>query len=48
MDLVNQMVQILQKMYQLFIDQDASLIEVNPLVLTEERNLIAVDDKNDF
>jgi len=48
MDLVNQMVQILQKMYQLFIDQDASLIEVNPLVLTEERNLIAVDAKMTF
>lgn len=48
MDLVGQMVQILQNMYQLFIDTDASLIEINPLVLTEEGNLVALDAKMTF
>jgi len=48
MDLVGQMVQILQKLYQLFIDKDASLAEINPLVLTEEGNLIALDAKMTF
>jgi len=48
MDLVNQMVQILQNLYQLFIDKDASLAEINPLVLTEEGNLIALDAKMTF
>lgn len=48
MELVNQMVQILQNMYQLMIDKDASLVEINPLVLTEEGNLIALDAKMSF
>lgn len=48
MDLVNQMVQILQNLYRLFIDKDASLAEINPLVLTEEGNLIALDAKMTF
>ncbi len=48
MELVGQMVQILQNMYQLFIDTDASLIEINPLVLTEEGNLLALDAKMTF
>lgn len=48
MELVGQMVQILQNMYQLFIDTDASLIEINPLALTEEGNLIALDAKMTF
>jgi len=47
-ELVGQMVQILQNMYQLFIDTDASLIEINPLALTEEGNLIALDAKMTF
>jgi len=48
MELVGQMVQILQNMYQLFIDTDASLIEINPLALTEEGNLVALDAKMTF
>lgn len=48
MELVGQMVQILQNMYQLFIDTDASLIEINPLVLTDEGNLLALDAKMTF
>ena len=46
--LVNQMASILQKLYKVFIDKDASLAEINPLVLTGEGNLIAIDAKMTF
>jgi len=46
--LVNQMASILQNLYRLFIDKDASLAEINPLVLTKEVNLIAIDAKMTF
>jgi len=39
---------IAKGLYQLFIEKDASLVEINPLVLTEEGNLIAVDAKINF
>jgi succinyl-CoA synthetase beta subunit len=39
---------ITKGLYQLFIEKDASLVEINPLVLTEEGNLIAVDAKINF
>lgn len=45
---VNQLAVILQKLYKLFIDKDASLAEINPLVLTKEGNLIAIDAKMTF
>ncbi|MFV0417996.1 MAG: ADP-forming succinate--CoA ligase subunit beta [Dysgonomonas sp.] len=45
---VNQMVPILQKLYKLFIEKDASLAEINPLVLTKEGNLVAIDAKMIF
>lgn len=45
---VNQMVSILQKLYKLFIDTDASLAEINPLVVTSEEELLAVDAKMTF
>ncbi len=37
--------EILSGLYKLFIDYDASLVEINPLVLTEEGQLIALDAK---
>jgi len=46
--LVNQMASILQKLYKLFVDKDASLAEINPLVLTKEGNLMAIDAKMTF
>lgn len=46
--LVTQLAQIIQKLYQLFIDKDASLAEINPLVLTDENKLIAIDGKMMF
>ena len=36
------------QLYKLFIEKDASLLEINPLVLTSENNLIALDAKMSF
>jgi succinyl-CoA synthetase beta subunit len=35
-------------MYKAFIDLDASLVEINPLVLTEEDEIVALDAKMNF
>ncbi|ADJ29221.1 ADP-forming succinate--CoA ligase subunit beta [Nitrosococcus watsonii] len=40
-----QLVQIMEKMYRLFLEQDASLVEMNPLVVTEQGDLLALDAK---
>ncbi|MDD4515158.1 ADP-forming succinate--CoA ligase subunit beta [Massilibacteroides sp.] len=45
---VNQFAAILQNLYRLFIEKDASLTEINPLVRTTEGNLIAIDAKMTF
>jgi len=45
---VNLMASILQKLYKLFIDTDASLAEINPLVITGKDDLLAVDAKMTF
>lgn len=46
--LVKQAVSIFKKLYQLFIDTDASLVEVNPLVVTNGNQLAAIDGKLTF
>ncbi|MEN6318827.1 MAG: ADP-forming succinate--CoA ligase subunit beta [Syntrophaceae bacterium] len=43
-----QFVNITKGLYKLFTEKDASLVEINPLVLTAEGNLIAVDAKINF
>lgn len=43
--LVRQFGQIVKGLYQAFVDTDASLAEINPLVITGEGNLLAVDGK---
>lgn len=40
--------QILTRLYQLFIENDCSLLEINPLVITKESRVIALDAKMDF
>ncbi|QBQ53286.1 ADP-forming succinate--CoA ligase subunit beta [Nitrosococcus wardiae] len=40
-----QLGQIMEKMYQLFLEQDGNLVEMNPLVVTEQGNLLALDAK---
>ncbi len=48
LELANQLSSILQKMYKAFTETDASLVEINPLVLTAEHKLIAIDGKMTF
>jgi len=43
-----QFANIAKGLYELFVGKDASLVEINPLVLTTEGNLIAVDAKINF
>lgn len=44
-DAFKQLQKLMQNLYQLFIENDASLVEINPLVVTGEGNLLAVDAK---
>jgi succinyl-CoA synthetase beta subunit len=46
--LVKQATGLFQKLYQIFLDTDASLVEINPLVLTDEGKLLALDGKMNF
>jgi succinyl-CoA synthetase beta subunit len=46
--LVNQAVNLFQKLYKVFIETDASLVEINPLVVTSDGNLLALDGKMTF
>ncbi len=45
---VRQASKMLAALYRLFMEKDASLVEINPLVLTEEGNLVAIDAKLQF
>ena len=40
--------QILRSLYNLFVDYDCSMLEINPLIVTEEDNIIALDAKIDI
>ncbi|MCU1635724.1 MAG: ADP-forming succinate--CoA ligase subunit beta [Cryobacterium sp.] len=44
-DLVNKVAAVFVKLYQVYKSEDATLVEVNPLVLTEEGEIIALDGK---
>jgi succinyl-CoA synthetase beta subunit len=46
--LVNQAVDLFQKLYKVFTETDASLVEINPLVITSEGSLLALDGKMTF
>ena len=46
--LISQAEQILLSVYRMFRDHDATLLEVNPLVVTEDRRLVALDAKMSF
>ncbi|MGD9155110.1 MAG: ADP-forming succinate--CoA ligase subunit beta [Bacillota bacterium] len=47
-ELVNSFIDIAQKLYRLFIEKDCSLVEINPLVETQEGRLVAIDAKLNF
>ena len=46
--LSSQFSDIVRNLYKLFVEKDASLVEINPLVITAEGNLVAVDTKINF
>ncbi len=39
---------ILRNLYNLFVDYDCSMLEINPLIITEDDNIIALDAKVDI
>jgi succinyl-CoA synthetase beta subunit len=45
---VNKFVKLLESIYRAFIETDASMIEVNPLILTKSGDLLALDAKVTF
>jgi succinyl-CoA synthetase beta subunit len=47
-DLAKQCAKLVKTLYQLFIEKDASLIEINPLVVTKENKLVCLDAKMGF
>ena len=46
--LINKMVALLGQLYRAFTELDASLLEINPLVITEGNDLITLDAKMNF
>jgi succinyl-CoA synthetase beta subunit len=47
-DLVNQAVKFMQSLYSAYEQLDASLVEINPFLLTKDNRLIALDAKINF
>lgn len=45
---IGQMVQVLRGCYRAFRDKDATMVEINPLVITEAGDLLALDAKMSF
>lgn len=46
--LVKQATDIFKKLYKIFIETDASIVEINPLVITDGGKLSAIDGKMNF
>ncbi len=46
--LKKQFIGIIKGLYKLFVDKDCSLVEINPLILTEQGNIVALDAKVAF
>jgi len=47
-DTKSQGIELIKSIYKLFIDTDANLVEINPLILTKEKQLICLDAKINF
>ena len=47
-DLSKPAADIVSRLYKMFVEKDCSLIEINPLVITKDRNMIALDAKATF
>ena len=44
-DLIDKVAPVMVKLYEVYTGEDATLVEVNPLVLTEEGDIVALDGK---
>jgi len=47
-DLFDQASDVFQKLYSCYLEKDTSLLEINPLVKTEDNNIVALDSKFNF
>ena len=47
-DLFNQVSDVFRKLYSCYIEKDTSLLEINPLVRTEDNKIVALDSKFNF
>ncbi len=47
-NLLNKVASIFVKLYDVYMNEDASMVEINPLVLTKEGNVVVLDAKVDF
>ena len=47
-DTKNQAISLIKSIYKMFISTDASMVEVNPLILTKEEKIICLDAKVNF
>ncbi len=47
-DQVRQLTRVLSGIYRMFIDKDCSLVEINPLIVTGDGSILALDAKVDF
>lgn len=45
---INPFVQLLGNLYRLFMEKHAALVEINPLIITKEKTLVALDGKVSF
>ena len=46
--LINKVASVFVKLYEVYMNEDASMVEINPLVLTKEGNIVVLDAKVDF
>lgn len=47
-ELVKLLIPMVNRVYKLFVDNDCSLVEINPLVITDDGKLLALDAKMNF
>ena len=47
-DANSQAINLIKSIYKMFVENDANLVEINPLILTKENNIICLDAKMNF
>ena len=47
-DLFSQLSDLFKKLYKCYIEKDTTMLEINPLVKTEDNNMVALDSKFNF